>query len=50
MTQLLEKKEHRGSELISLATTDDSYAGEEIEVEENPSPKRSRTWWSRLWR
>jgi general secretion pathway protein A len=50
MTQLLEKKEHGERDQISWEATDDGLIGEDMEVEENSSPKKSVTWWSRLWR
>ena len=51
MTELLSKKAPWDSDqtILEEATTD-SYLPEDIEVEMSSSPKKSMTWWSRLWR
>jgi general secretion pathway protein A len=49
MTQLLAKKEPWESEQIALAAPDTTYVEEKIEVKGDSFPKKSMTWWSRLW-
>jgi general secretion pathway protein A len=50
MTQFLAKKEPWDSDKISFEATDASQKAEEFEIEENSTPQKSLTWWSRLWR
>jgi general secretion pathway protein A len=51
MTQLLSKKEPWDSDQRMLEEiTTGSHVPEDIEVEVTASPKKTMTWWSRLWR
>lgn len=50
MTQLLSKRESWDSNHLCLDSTDEGRQVEEFAFEENPTPQKSLTWWSRLWR